>query len=235
MLISPAWRANRARRTTTTEVVGASDKKQRASVNKLIMMWVAILLLGSTQAGAEGRALFEQRCAACHQADASGSAAFGAPNLTGLSAAYLQHQLEHFRVGVRGANVADVAGQVMRAGSAGLSDAQIGQVSQFLAGLPRVAAPRPAEVVGFADPGLYASCVGCHGAQAEGIEQLGAPRLAGQHDWYLKAQLLKYRSGQRGSHVDDQLGRQMAAMARGIRDEAAIDTLVRHIASLSVE
>ncbi|CAD5107460.1 c-type cytochrome [Zestomonas carbonaria] len=206
-------------------------------MNKLTMMWLAILLLGSAQAwaGAEGRALFEQRCAACHQADASGSAAFKAPNLTGLSADYLRLQLEHFRRGVRGAEVADIEGQIMRSGGAGLSDAQIGQLSQYLAGLPRVAVPRPAQAADSAGAELYAGCVGCHGVQAEGIDQLGAPRLAGQHDWYLKAQLLKYRSGQRGSHADDQLGQQMAAMARGIRDEAAIDTLVRHIASLAVE
>ncbi|MCY1378935.1 hypothetical protein D9M68_491960 [compost metagenome] len=64
---------------------------------------------------------------------------------------------------------------------------------------------------------------------------MGAPRLAGQHHWYLQAQLLKYRVGQRGSHADDTLGQQMAAMAQGIGDEAAIDALVRHIGGLVVE
>lgn len=204
---------------------------------KLTMMLSALLVLGSAQtlAGEEGNTLFEQRCAACHQANASGNAALKAPNLTGLSAAYLQRQLEHFRSGVRGADVADGEGQMMRGISAGLSDAHVSQLSQYVAGLPRVAVPKPTQSVGFAGRGLYSGCTSCHGSQAEGFDQLGAPRLAGQHDWYLKAQLLKFRAGQRGSHADDKLGQQMAAMAKAIRDESAIDTLVRHIGSLAAE
>ncbi|MGQ7814527.1 c-type cytochrome [Metapseudomonas furukawaii] len=206
-------------------------------MNKLTMMWVAILTLGSAHAwaGEEGRVLFEQRCVACHQADASGNAALKAPNLTGLSAAYLQRQLEHFRSGVRGADAADGEGQMMRGISAGLGDGQVSQLSQYVAGLPRVAAAKPAQSASFAGRGLYSGCTSCHGAQAEGFDQLGAPRLAGQHDWYLKAQLLKFRSGQRGSHADDKLGQQMAAMAKGIRDEAMLDALVRHIAGMVAE
>lgn len=40
-------------------------------------------------------------------------------------------------------------------------------------------------------------CVTCHGEKAEGnISQL-APKLSGQHDWYLMAQLKKMKSGER--------------------------------------
>lgn len=204
---------------------------------KLTMMLSALLVLGSAQtlAGEEGDTLFEQRCAACHQANASGNAALKAPNLTGLSATYLQRQLEHFRSGARGADVADGEGQMMRGISAGLNDTQVSQISKYVTGLPSIAAPKPTQSAGFAGRGLYSGCTSCHGAQAEGFDELGAPRLAGQHDWYLKAQLLKFRSGLRGSHADDKLGQQMAAMAKAIRDEAAIDTLVRHIGSLAAE
>ena len=41
----------------------------------------------------------------------------------------------------------------------------------------------------------YAVCVSCHGAQGEGIEELMAPKLAGQEDWYLRNQLQLYKSG----------------------------------------
>lgn len=206
-------------------------------MNKLTMMLRVVLALSCAQAWADegGKTLFEQRCAGCHLANAGGSAAFKAPNLTGLSTAYLQRQLEHFRSGVRGVDVADAEGQMMRGMSAGLSDGQVSQLSQYLAGLPRVAAPKSTQSAGFAGRGLYSGCTSCHGAQAEGFDQLGAPRLAGQHDWYLKSQLLKYRTGIRGTHADDTFGQQMRTMALGIRDDVAIDTLVRHIGSLGGE
>jgi cytochrome c oxidase subunit 2 len=44
----------------------------------------------------------------------------------------------------------------------------------------------------------YAVCAACHGAQAEGLQALNAPKLAGQDPRYLKQQLRKYKAGIRG-------------------------------------
>lgn len=44
---------------------------------------------------------------------------------------------------------------------------------------------------------LYRRCIACHGARAEGREAMKAPRLAGQHAWYLEQQLKLFRSEER--------------------------------------
>ncbi|MBC7713138.1 MAG: cytochrome c [Rhizobacter sp.] len=44
---------------------------------------------------------------------------------------------------------------------------------------------------------LFAVCIQCHGADANGIVEKKAPRLSGQHDWYLLKQLTEIKSGVR--------------------------------------
>ena len=44
---------------------------------------------------------------------------------------------------------------------------------------------------------LYANCVSCHGDQGMGSAELKAPKLAGQHDWYILKQLTEIKSGVR--------------------------------------
>lgn len=192
-------------------------------------------LCNPSWAAETGQNLFEQRCVTCHMINGAGSEALKAPNLTGLSQDYLQRQLKHFSEGVRGGDPKDAEGQMMRAMATSLSDDEVKQLSQYVALLPRQPAPKPERSAGFTGRGLYSGCTSCHGAQAEGFDELGAPRLAGQHGWYLKAQLLKFRAGLRGAHNDDKFGQQMRAMASAIRDDAAIDTLVSHIGSLAGE
>lgn len=78
-------------------------------------------------------------------------------------------------------------------------------------------------------PGLWATCVSCHGAGGEGNRELGAPSLVNQDPWYLKRQLQLFRSGARGSAPGDTMGSQMASMAQALPDDAAIDTVVAYI------
>lgn len=42
-----------------------------------------------------------------------------------------------------------------------------------------------------------ASCVACHGQNAAGMEEMKAPRLAGQYDWYLVTALNDFKKGER--------------------------------------
>ncbi len=94
-------------------------------------------------------------------------------------------------------------------------------------------AQNSARVAGNAAVGAaqYATCAACHGQQGEGLQALNAPKLAGQGAWYLKRQLLNYKSGARGAHEDDTYGKQMAPMATMLVDEAAIDNVIAHIRS----
>ena len=66
-----------------------------------------------------------------------------------------------------------------------------------------------------------------------GNEQFNAPRLAGMTDWYLVAQLEKFRAGLRGHKPDDNFGAQMAAFAKLLPDDEALNDVVSYINSLA--
>ena len=78
----------------------------------------------------------------------------------------------------------------------------------------------------------YALCAACHGPNAEGLEQLGGPRLAGQNDWYLVRQINNYKQGLRGYHASDIFGAQMKPMASTLVDDQAILNVTAYINSL---
>jgi cytochrome c oxidase subunit 2 len=75
-------------------------------------------------------------------------------------------------------------------------------------------------------------CGACHGAGAVGNLALNSPRLAGGDDWHMQAQLMAFRSGQRGSHPDDTTGKQMRAMAAILPNEQAVKDVVAYLHSL---
>lgn len=78
----------------------------------------------------------------------------------------------------------------------------------------------------------YKVCEACHGKNAEGNKDLGAPRLAGQEDWYLIRQLQNFKSGARGADPKDTFGTQMRPMAQTLADDAAIAAVVAYIGTL---
>ena len=45
----------------------------------------------------------------------------------------------------------------------------------------------------------FGICMACHGPEGEGNATIPAPRLAGLPDWYVSAQLKRFRDGTRGS------------------------------------
>lgn len=81
---------------------------------------------------------------------------------------------------------------------------------------------------------VFQNCMVCHGEQGLGDEDNEAPRLAGQHGWYLVTQLENFRAGIRGAHEDDDNGQMMQAMAVGLSDED-IEAVVAYIATLPTE
>jgi cytochrome c oxidase subunit 2 len=78
----------------------------------------------------------------------------------------------------------------------------------------------------------YAVCAACHGPEGQGVAAMNAPKIAGQSDWYLKRQILSYKNGLRGVHQDDTFGQQMIGMVATLANEAAVDNVVAHIATL---
>ena len=79
---------------------------------------------------------------------------------------------------------------------------------------------------------LYATCGACHGQNAEGMEALNAPKLAGQEEWYPVRQLQNFKAGIRGTNPKDTYGMQMAPMAQTLPNEQAIADVAAYIKSL---
>lgn len=172
-----------------------------------------------------GRELFAT-CSACHGANGAGNRELGAPNLTGQNVEYLRRQLSHFRGGIRGAE--DEIATRMQAAVAVLPDEQsVLDVSVYIARLPAV----PSSERGAGAPAegarLYPSCSLCHGPAGVGIPSIGFPALRHLDDWYLVRQIALFRSGLRGSHPDDAVGRLM----RGSVGPLFTDTDAAHVAA----
>jgi cytochrome c oxidase subunit 2 len=79
---------------------------------------------------------------------------------------------------------------------------------------------------------LFDLCAQCHGAEGGGNEVALAPPIAGLSDWYVKEQLLKFRSGIRGLHPDDLGGLRMYPMSLSLRDDADLEAVADYVASL---
>lgn len=81
---------------------------------------------------------------------------------------------------------------------------------------------------------VFAICEACHGEQAEGNEDLEAPKLAGQFNWYLTTQLKNFRAGYRGTHEEDLNGQVMQGMAADLEDQEIAD-VVGYIMTLDAD
>ena len=79
---------------------------------------------------------------------------------------------------------------------------------------------------------LYATCGACHGQNAEGLEALNAPKLAGQEEWYVVRQLQNFKNGVRGANPKDTYGMQMAPMAQILTTDQAMADVAAYIKSL---
>lgn len=184
---------------------------------------------GNATAGAAQYAV----CAACHGQQGEGLVALNAPKIAGQEPWYLRKQLNNYRNGVRGAHQDDVYGQQMAPMAATLANEQLMEnVIAHIQTFPD--APAPATVEGDARAGqkTYEYCAYCHGGQAEGIQTMNAPRMAGMTDWYLKRQLINFREGIRGQHPQDYYGKQMSFMGRTLTSDEMIDDVIAYINSL---
>ena len=82
---------------------------------------------------------------------------------------------------------------------------------------------------------LFDTCSPCHGDDGAGKQELGAPAIAGGSDWYLSAQILKFRGGARGYHHTDTEGLRMRPMSRALfADKGDIESVVEYVVSLPI-
>lgn len=162
---------------------------------------------------AKGQSIATQVCAACHTADGSrGSPAN--PILQGQHAEYLVKQLEEFKSGKRN-------NAVMKGFASSLSKEDMVNVSAFYASKQaKVGSSKQKDLVALGEKiyrgGINSisvpACSGCHGPSGAGLP-IQYPRLGSQHADYIEAQMLAFRSGQRGNSS------QMAAIASRMNDK----------------
>jgi cytochrome c oxidase subunit II len=179
-----------------------------------------------------GQALYAV-CTACHGAQGEGNQTLNAPKLAGQESWYLRRQIQNFRHGLRGGSASDATGQQMSAMAATLADdAAIDNVLAYIATLPDTPAPHTVQGDTANGARLYGTCSGCHGRQGQGIWSVSAPRQAGMSDWYMVAQLQKFRHDLRGADRRDGFGEQMASMAKVLVGEETLNDVVAYINTL---
>jgi cytochrome c oxidase subunit 2 len=172
-------------------------------------------------------------CSTCHGPQGQGNPQLNAPKLSGQAGWYLTRQLQDFKLGIRGGSEKDTYGKQMVAFAATLADdTAIKNVVAYINSLPD---GRPQGTVsGNPSKGKehYQTCAYCHGSGGQGVWSTNAPRLSHMSDWYMKRQLQNFQQGVRGRHPEDFSGAQMAAMAKSLTDEQAINDVLQHIDSL---
>ena len=186
-----------------------------------------------TRAAAAGDAAAGQAtyavCSACHGPQGEGNPQLNAPKLAGQAGWYLARQLQNFKLGMRDK---EQFAQQMDAFAATLDDTAMKNVVAYINSLPD--AQSPGTVSGDSAKGRehYETCAYCHGGAGQGVWSTNAPRLSHMDDWYMKRQLQNFQQGLRGSHPQDFNGAQMAAMAKTLADDQAINDVLKHIDSM---
>lgn len=180
---------------------------------------VAAALVLAGAAAAQTLAERQAACGACHGVRGiSENPEF--PSLAGQPRTFLALQLILFREGLR-----DVP--AMNAAADGLSDAEVEALADHFAALPPPAEAPPRDEARAARGAALAErlrCGVCHRPDYAGAEQV--PRLARQHEAYLRATLIAYRDGhRRGTDTS------MNAAVYGL-SEGALEDLAHFLATL---
>jgi len=181
---------------------------------------------------ARGQALYDT-CAPCHGETGGGNRTLAAPAIAGLPQWYVQAQLEKFQTGQRGGAAFDTTGIRMKSMSWSLDLA--GDVESVAGFVASMAPTDPAPVLEGGDvqagQAVYQVCAACHGPDGKGNEAVHAPPLVGQSDWYLLAQLHKFKAGWRGANPADTWGATMRPNALML-DDAAMANVVAYLQTL---
>lgn len=196
----------------------------------LLLLAATFHLRAETVAGSE-------TCAACHGDQGQGNKALGAPRLAGQQPDYLLRQLQAFKRGQRGYDLADGHGAQMRAVVADLDDAELKSLALHFA---QQQPPVPSAVASRSDAGargetLYRDdCAACHGPHAEGFAHLKTPNLRILDGDYLDRQLTHYTQGVRGAEAHaDKLDMWMRGIALQIRSTEERQAIIDYLTSLS--
>ena len=184
-----------------------------------------------------GAVLFQNVCAACHGPKGQGNEQLKTPSIAGLPAWYVLGQLSNFREGRRGSSPAEPQAMIMASMAKTLAPALLEAVAMHIEKLDRVRPAQPSALKN-ADLALgrelfEVRCMECHRFNATGEMTFGSPPLIGLQDWYLLAQIDKFKSGRRGALPGDPNGAKMVLSSQFIEDEQAKLSVIAYILTLN--
>ena len=153
---------------------------------------------------AKGKEIAATVCAACHNPDGN-SPTPANPKLAGQHAGYLFKQMKNFKTGPDGKP--ERVNAIMNGMIAPYDENQMKDLAAWFSSQPQAGGALKDRAnlelgqklyrAGDASKGLPA-CAGCHGPTGKGIP-VQYPRIAGQYQEYLEAQLKAFRSGERAN------------------------------------
>jgi len=191
-------------------------------------------LSASDTSPATAQIIFQNLCATCHGAKGEGKSEVKSPSIASLPAWYVQRQLESFQQDRRGAHPQDIEGQMMRAMAKTLNAGQTRAIAALVERLPRV--HPAATIIADIERGkeVYSDrCMECHRYNGEGELVFSAAPLVGLQDWYLAAQLRKFKTGLRGAAKGDENGQKMVHVTVCfIEDEEMVQSLAAWLIQL---
>jgi cytochrome c553 len=207
--------------------------RRTASLFSLTLLTLIVAYSQSGWADAERGKAFYQLCASCHGSQGEGRIDREAPAIAGLPEWYVLAQLKKFRDGARGRHPRDIAGMRMRPMARSIpTDEDVKAVAQYVTGLPSQVPPSTVPGDPANGAAQYVVCMACHGPDGRGNPQIGAPPLVTANDWYLLAQLEKFKRGVRGTNPEqDMTGAMMIPMASAL-DEQAMKDVIAYIQTL---
>ena len=159
-------------------------------------------------------------CQGCHGAEGISFVDL-IPDLAGQQAPYIAKQLRDFQSGAR-------THQVMSPISKTISDSDLADIASYFASLKKMqgdgsgANPVAAKLFlkGDAARGIPA-CASCHGANGKAPVIATYPVIGGQHQAYLRIQLLHWRSGDRSNSPDGAMNKAAINLSDGEVDALA--------------
>ncbi|GLS85003.1 c-type cytochrome [Paraferrimonas haliotis] len=205
-------------------------KKLALTLSVIAAMSAPVMAAGDAEAGKTKSAV----CAACHGPDGN-SPINMYPKIAGQQEAYLNKQLTEFRLAGKTGGAQGRMDPIMLGMAMNLSDQDIADLSAFYASQTQNANTTATAnehgqnlyMGGDVNRGITA-CIACHGPKGEGVPLAGFPAVAGQHEAYTKAQLTKFRDGQRNNDINGM----MQDTSKKLTDED-IDALASYLGSLN--
>jgi cytochrome c553 len=182
----------------------------------------------------DGVSIEKPACAACHLSNGAGQPDTGIPRLAGLTAGYIEAQLQYFASSAR-------PSAVMETYAAALTGSQRRYAADYFASLPT---PPSLDLLSATDAKLERgreiflngdfqtgalACAQCHGPTGLGVGDF-SPRIAGQSAAYISWQLQNWRT----NGIRDPQGAFMQAEAKRL-SSSDTDAVAAYVATLGTD